>query len=857
MWPQLSNINGAIASKIKNRNNVYSSKLNSWVRVFSGANNGLILQSSPDYSIFTKTNSNGSIYGDSKSSGTIGYDWHGKAVNTGGGRTLRPRPIITALEVKEGHDQISRQATLHIKCYTLEQLELIQTYFMEPGYSLCIEFGWNTANAASGVIRTDSQSTILNDCTSINLNQDALHNLRILTHGDYDSFLGFIVGGNISAEGETFDIQVDLRGAPSLPTYLQSHNLPLEQKGVGGNLDSVKNNRAPHPYPASELEEKNGDDAARKRRFKSMFNELPSFRQTDDIKTLLDKTKSEDFINFDKVIAKTITTYAGPPGNTDSKYQIIEAANIPIQKEKFFSKNRYISFGLAVNILNTNGVFDGYSVGSKTVSMKIDIDNTVIGAFPKIFSTKADKLIISGVIPDFTVFFLNKDGIDADKLLNSKIDATDAGNAFVQQTELKPSVIKGFAEDSGYWGYLKNLYVNFDMFKNKIEQKNKNIREVLLDILNEMASAVNSFWNFQIVEKKQDNGDIVLTVIDEHWIGKNPTSEPIQTFYHNGNNSTFIESNLELSIPAEMTNQIVSRRLALVTNPDTPISDVGGFFNAKKDLFLDAVVLNGSKRPTQEEADNNEQKKPPPSSDPYDALIGVTSEDIDTGNSTGSTRIYKRNGKEIGSVYIGSTGDIQSASGEGNSIYNLKKTQSDQQAAEQKVKEDLYKANLTQNLDKIDIVPNPSLYSMGDITDTIMETSDQFKQKFVIYCLNDTNFFDKLKNIAFYQQKPKSAEPKQTPNTANKTNSKQNEKPDVKADGSDSHSNKRLSHPLPIKYTFKILGISGLRRGDMFNIIGIPAKYAKYGLFQVTEIEHSIEGMKWTTQVKGEYRQVQ
>ena len=68
---------------------------------------------------------------------------------------------------------------------------------------------------------------------------------------------------------------------------------------------------------------------------------------------------------------------------------------------------------------------------------------------------------------------------------------------------------------------------------------------------------------------------------------------------------------------------------------------------------------------------------------------------------------------------------------------------------------------------------------------------------------------------------------------------------------------KGLSHPLPIKYTFKVLGTSGFRRGDTFNIIGIPTKYAKYGLFQITELEHNVSGMAWTTSVTGQYRQMQ
>ena len=43
----------------------------------------------------------------------------------------------------------------------------------------------------------------------------------------------------------------------------------------------------------------------------------------------------------------------------------------------------------------------------------------------------------------------------------------------------------------------------------------------------------------------------------------------------------------------------------------------------------------------------------------------------------------------------------------------------------------------------------------------------------------------------------------------------------------------------------------------MFNIVGIPEKYRKYGLFQVNAVEHSIEGMKWQTTIEGLYRQTQ
>ena len=65
----------------------------------------------------------------------------------------------------------------------------------------------------------------------------------------------------------------------------------------------------------------------------------------------------------------------------------------------------------------------------------------------------------------------------------------------------------------------------------------------------------------------------------------------------------------------------------------------------------------------------------------------------------------------------------------------------------------------------------------------------------------------------------------------------------------------QLSHPLPITYTFKTMGVSGLRRGDMFVIDGIPVKYKNNGVFQITQLEQVLDGSLWTTSVTGKYRQ--
>ena len=138
MWPKLTNIQPNIANKIKSySDSMEASKLNAWIRVFSGAkvgnSNGLIMQSNVNRKLFRSVGQTTStIYGDLQSSGVLGVDWGNRTVETGVGRILRPSPIITGFNVKEGQDQISRKATLELKAFSLEHMEKIQSFFLEP-----------------------------------------------------------------------------------------------------------------------------------------------------------------------------------------------------------------------------------------------------------------------------------------------------------------------------------------------------------------------------------------------------------------------------------------------------------------------------------------------------------------------------------------------------------------------------------------------------------------------------------------------------------------------------------------------------------------------------------------------------
>jgi hypothetical protein len=1025
MFPKLTNIDPIISASIKSKDSIEASKLNCFVRIISGAGTGLIMTSNPDWKLFAAAGlTEPTFYGDSVGSGTIGIDWFKRPVyastsNNIGDIPFKPSPVITAINVKEGKDQISRHCDIKITAYTLAQVEVLQTYIMEPGYSLFIEYGWNTDLGVGGLIPMNAK-TIVDDAGKYSLDQDSLHAKRIATQGDYDSFLGFIVGGTVTSNGDLFDINIKLRGAPGLPTYLQSHNnIEVIADGKVSNKYSIP------PFGVTELNLEASDQMA-ERRFKQMFNDLPKVRQTTFVRDLISNGQyftNLDFINFDPVIevqisnfrdgrdasgeqlpsgtpivptnanvsgkeiedaggfnpkkleeiaekifqyqtgiekyavpphippgaiidsvwedyledkidagdpltaeeineaikkyltvgkiernpwpasSYTATTYTKKPiqpapaattpvtasadktggGNTAAIANVAAGVNateielaggLMLPKEKLFSKNKYVRFGKVVDILNANSSIQAYVVAGRQINTKLDIKDTPIGSFPGIYSCKPEALVIPGKIPDFSKFFMeqNLSNLNDGEPL---VDLSIGPISFTQTTELAKN---GFSEKPNYWGYLENLYINFELLKKELDDTNKTIREVLQSLLNEMSSAVDGFWNFQIVEKslaaKEKSGidkqTVVYTVIDENWIGKNPNPAPVK-FVHSGEQSRFLDANLNIDIPGSTTSQIISKRLALSANPSQPNLELGGVFTEKADKFMrNYVSIPGSpdKGKAGTSGTSGVSGTSGTSGNATERKLTNTLDNISVDTLTDEQKKQKQalvdreiaNGEVIKKLDASKTDLIAKRNERASTSYDRNLTEADRKAkmnkldAEIKALEtsitaddalvkkeetdiktaveefdkaalDQIATNISTNLEKIDVVPNPQQNSItqDDLKD-FMNTPALFKEKFRIYCCRDTKYLNILK---------------------------------VNAMSVSSGGGGRLSHPLPIKYSFTILGKSGIRRGDTFNIIGIPEKYANHGLFQVTQIEHTIQSMKWTTLVQGEYRQQQ
>ena len=58
----------------------------------------------------------------------------------------------------------------------------------------------------------------------------------------------------------------------------------------------------------------------------------------------------------------------------------------------------------------------------------------------------------------------------------------------------------------------------------------------------------------------------------------------------------------------------------------------------------------------------------------------------------------------------------------------------------------------------------------------------------------------------------------------------------------------------PIEVSFSMPGIGGIRMYDIFAVDYLPDNYRRYGLFQVSGIDHTLSPQGWDTKISGKLR---
>jgi len=775
-FPNFSNIAPYVQSTLNGRiNNPYEvSKLNAWVRVISGVSNskarGLVLVSNPDLKLFNAAGDTSAttIYGNKDVSGIIGTTWSGGGVSPNVGVGMRPSPIIESIEVDEGAGNLSRKASFSIKCFSKEQMELVTQYFLEPGFSIFIEFGWNTTEGARGITSSLSASSIGKYQNFKNLDTQ-----RKNSSGHYDNYLGFITGGGVEVSGEIWTVNVKCTGFTELPAYLVNGD-------NGGSKISEEDAQELIEKTAKENEYGNlsAESDLNKKRWMFAYNALPSNRKTipikgletqyDDSLQLVPMAQAVNYINFDETVRDEMNAKADGTmwsrfwGTGGAKQSTSEGEDkrldLPAGTE-IIGSERFIRFGALMKIFNTT-IADAYVIGGEEVKLAIDSSNCVCGAYPNIFSTRKDKLFIPNAQTpkfDFISAQTQTEPVTAipSEIVDNKVEYDGMIIQFPNPTEISDGITTygnicyadgytttgmGINKKSNEWGFLDDLYVNFEFASEILSTSNLNVKDAIYQILNGMSSAVNDLWNFQIVPLPAPannrfgvkEGSDILTIVDLNFTYKD-NGDPRYEFNLIGTHSIFKDASFNMEMSGAKMNQVIGNRLGNQMGTETQ-PFIGKLFSiGNTDLVLQQIRTNST-------------------------------------NSSGTSG---------------------------------KKTPVDA-----KEEEELMEKNYLNFLGKLGNYPKVEL-KKTDIGDGF----DINKNSYVgVY--DDAQLLKIAKGGV----------------------------------------NSELSPLLPIKVSFSINGVSGIKRGDKFKVRGIPDMYYTRGFFQVTAVKHSVDGMQWTTEVEGGFR---
>jgi len=116
---------------------------------------------------------------------------------------------------------------------------------------------------------------------------------------------------------------------------------------------------------------------------------------------------------------------------------------------------------------------------------------------------------------------------------------------------------------SGKWGYLKDLYINFEFFVEVLGRSNYVTKDIYYEILNGISTAANSIWHFEITQlpKPDETGSYHLQVVDMNLCGTEPSAfEKCVRFRASGVDTPFLTSELSMDMPGAMKNMIVGKR---------------------------------------------------------------------------------------------------------------------------------------------------------------------------------------------------------------------------------------------------------------------------------------------------------
>ena len=897
-----SSVQQTIYSRTRPGNNKYGpgstelvSGLKPWIRISSAVHNGLIVGTG-----ISLDASFDNLYGNDKTSGKIGNDFSGNSVtetSTVFARGYRPSPVIETIGIENGSEGLTRKLTFQIKCFSLPQLDTITKYFLEPRFYLLAEWGWNTTDGYGSMAKIENTNVENAVCEMIQyMNLGVLKKKRSDSKGHYDAFLGVIAGGSVDfGDDETYIVNVEVMTQGEIPAYLQQHKGVPESITTDGSVA-----KSSITFNISEIENaQSNSDTLGIALFMYMFNELPSQKQIQSVKNLMNVTTQEVSNSGVKIDSTFLQDFPTEKYwcqqwqfiNMNSSYRdtlrekLSQGASIAVGdktytyngEEPLLSDARFIRMELAWRILNEIGkegiLREAYSCNGNSVNVPnhtISIDDTIIRGHKHMFSINREFLYIPNALaPDFGLEAILKDPSGGSTALgflvvengilktkNVLMNKTPTTYQFPRGLNLKEAGVTLAEEyDDSYriidkaansWGYLKDLYINFDFFIQCMNRNGALIKDVAIDILNGLSQGCNMFWDFQIVEigstNSTDTGLQKLVVVDANFAGLpsggklvNGVVKALQilSLQMIGANSPILESSMELKLTGAMANQVMTQRGELLSD-GTDVEKSSATVEDKVEdftgLFAMGLVDNLTKKINEIEkksgggSGNNGSNAEP-------GELGSTVEVL-MGTDASGNEIIKYGGTTY--TYIPAVGNRNSGTGFYTPARTARQQVDDRKADDRRTQiRETETANWINFMRKAAVISrlndplsndfdtnsfwnwlNENDANFGSLVVGIWEDSQLLRQVYEYDMVNPTDSLDRK------------FEPRTNPGY------------------------------LPIQVTFTIHGVSGFKVGDMIHFKDLPHVY-RNKIFTVMEISHTLDGDIWKTTIMAACRNME
>lgn len=491
-----------------------------------------------------------------------------------------PSPEIEKISIVIQRE-LFRQASIEWTCFSSAQLEYMTPYFLVPGITCILEWGWNNFNPTS-LVALDQDGKL----KDIYNNPYPLYTKNILdSNGNYDVLFGIITNFEWSVDGNRIRCKTEITSKDRIYAGLVVESSPVDQFQINSQDEKVNPLNSLTQFVDITL---------------PYFKSIPTINNIFDVQSVSsvvsNVSASNELVDFFNYVRQSHPTnyneyiygiFYGRYMEDDSK----AVNNLYDNKKEDFDRknpngNLWISMGLLMEIINFHS---SPLVMFKNKEMfRVDIDNCVIGGHPNMISSNGEVMLIpnsespkyfwgsfgdflktsdtyteqcsnpstfipesnflpksraeqNGTLSDYRLFKVvvppaNPIGAGAyrdnlDEIINKlRYEKTTASNkTFSFPFPPGQTTISGSAGSKPYpdrySGYLKNIYFNAKCLQNILanESEIKTYPQLITKLLDKINESSGNFWDFRLVHGSGDstlsNNDLAaMKIVDDRFM---------------------------------------------------------------------------------------------------------------------------------------------------------------------------------------------------------------------------------------------------------------------------------------------------------------------------------------------------